>query len=173
MRVLADNGAFVLAEDGARLVFFERRGVVPAWALFVVGLLAGITGIASVGIAATVAEPGRWIAVGVLLAVAAVFGGSLRWLMRRRRERLARALTIAEASVVIDVGAQVLTDANGRTLAPLSAVGFARVMQATSSARALAVKWGGGGLVVYRGDPFSGSIDEAARVLRGRGFTVA
>lgn len=173
MRALADNGRFVLAEDGARLVFLERRGLVPAWALFVVGLIAGITGLASVGIAAAVHEPGRWLAVAILLAIGGVFAMLLRWLMKRRRERLARPLAIAEAIAVIDAGAGVLADAAGRTLAPLTGVKFVRVMQATSSSRALAVTWSGGRRTVYRGDPFSGSIDGAVDVLRARGFTVS
>jgi len=171
MLALADNGRFVLAEDGARLVFLERRGVVPAWALFVLGLLAGITGLMSVLFAVAVEVPGRWLVVVILLGLAVVFGTLLRWLMRRRRDRLARPLAIAEAIVVIDEGA--LTDAAGRTLAPRTGVKFARMMQATSSSRALAVTWSGGRRVVFRGDPFSGSIDQAVDVVRARGFTVS
>lgn len=172
MRVLADNGRFVVADDAGRLVFLERRGLVPTWTVFVLGLLVGVFALASVGIAAAVNFEGRWVAAAVLVGLAAVLAGALRWVMGKRRRRLAVALRMEEASVVVDAAGGVLSDRTGRVIAPLREVKFKRVMQATSSSRALAVAWSGGTRVVFRGDPFAGAIDGAVDVLRGRGIAV-
>jgi len=175
MRAIADNGGFVLAEDGPRLLFIERRGLVPAWAIFVAVLLAVILGAAAIGcVIAGVSHGGGMIVVGLGLAVVAALAA---WgcvaLVRHRRARRERPLSMAEAIVVLDREAGLLRDAGGRELARLDQVRIVRRFQATSSSRALHIAWPGGQRAVYRGDPFSGPIDDAVDQLEQRGIRVS
>lgn len=170
MQVLADNGGFVLAEDGARLLFFQRR-ILPTWLVFVPGLLTVIT----VGNAVVQLVLGN-VAVGaVLLAVGVACGFGTRAALGSRRRAKAAPLVAGDAVVVIDTDARVLLDGDGVVLAPLDAVRIERAMQVTSSSRALRVAWPGEAVVVYRGDALSltGSIDAPVTELRSRGLTVA
>lgn len=169
MQVLADNGGYVLAEDGGRLLFFQRR-IVPSWLVFVPGLLAIIC--AGNGIVQLVV--GNVAAGLVILALGAVGLAGLRFALRARKRAMSAPLDPAGASLVVDLETATLRDARGNGLAPLTGVRFEKAMQATSSARSLRVTWAGGSLVLYRGDPLtpSGSIDAPARVLQERGLPV-
>lgn len=174
MRALADNGRFVLAEAEGRLLFIERRGLIPAWAIFVVGLLTVILAVnGGVQLWFGVQAGDVRIVVGLGLAAAGALAGfGCAALLRRRRLRNQRGLDAAEAIVVLDRPAGVLRDAAGRVLAPVDRVRFVQRMQVTSSSRALHVAWPGGDRAVYRGDPFVGGIEDAVEALAQRGVPV-
>lgn len=174
MRAIADNGRFVLAEDGPRLLFVERRGLVPAWAVYVAGLLTMIlTANAAIAVGVGVGRRDGTLTLGlVLFVVAALAGWGCVALVRLRIARRDRALDPAEAIVVLDREAGVLLDGAGRKLAPLAEVRLVRRFQLTSSSRALHVVWPRGDWAVYRGDPFSGPIDDPIAQLEQRGIPV-
>ena len=170
MHALADNGGFVLAEVGDRLLFLQRR-ILPSWLAFVPGMLA----VAALGNGIIQLALGRGVAGAILLVVAAVSGFGLRMVLRSRRRVTAEPLDPSAARLVIDLRTRTLNDAEGRVLAPLEAVRITRSMQLTSSARALRIAWPGGAMVAYRGDPFQprGSIEVPWAALRARGLTSA
>jgi len=107
---------------------------------------------------------------GVLIAVAAVagFGASRVWAAEKRDRTVIPGQDTWVA--MLDLGTQTLESPQGESLAPLSSVHFASVMQIGSSSRALAARWPGGSMVVYRGNPFAGSAQEARDVLQSHGF---
>ena len=166
MRVLADNGRFVLAEDGTRLLFFERR-ILPTWTAYVPGLLTFI----AMGNVVIQLVAGNVAAAGVLLAISVVSGVVLLAAMRSRRQSRAKPLDATDAHVQLDLEARTLLDGDGRVLASLDEVRVDKAMQLTSSARALRIVWPGGQRVVYRGDPLArnGSIATPAAALEERG----
>ena len=168
MRVLADNGGYVLAEVGARLLFFKRR-IIPTWMVYVPGLLT-VIGIANVVIQVVV---GNVVAAGVILAGCVVSGASLRAAMRSRRRARAKPLEAKDALVQLDLEGRRLLDGDGQVLSALDEVRVEKSMQLTSSARALMIVWPGGTRVVYRGDPLAlnGSIAAPADALKARGVT--
>jgi hypothetical protein len=175
MRALADNGRFVLAESEGRLLFLERRGLIPAWAIFVVGLLTvifAINGGLLLWFGALAGDARLGVGLGMLVA-GLLAGWGCAALVRRRRARNQRGLDPSEAIVVLDRPAGVLRDRAGRVLAPLDQVRFVRRMQLTSSSRALHAVWPGGDWAVYRGDPFAGGIEDATGALAQRGVPVA
>jgi len=169
MNVLADNGSYVVAEDGTRLLFFQRR-ILPSWMAYVAGLLTVITlgnGVVQLVIGNVVAG-----AVLVVLGVSSAF--ALRAVVRSRGRAKAAPLDPANALLVIDLMSRSLLDASGRVLAPLDAVRIERSMQLTSSARALRAVWPDGSMIVYRGDALQpgGSITGPAEALQARGMPV-
>jgi hypothetical protein len=170
MQVLADNGGYVLAEDGERLLFFRRR-ILPSWAAFVPGVLAVVA--AGNGVVQLVV--GDLAAGIVLLLVSALAALAWRAVVRSRRRVRTAPLDPSSAVVVVDTAARGLRDGCGAHLAPLDAVRIERAFQATSSARSLRVTWPGGAEVVYRGDALvpGGSIAVAVDALRARGLTVS
>mgnify|MGYP001327182821 CR=1 FL=1 len=174
MRVIADNGRFVLAEDGPRLLFLGRRGLIPVVLVFVTGLLTVILGVnAALLIGLGMGQDDGRVPVGAgLLVAATLLGWACVALVRRRRARREQPLDPATAIVVLDREAGVLRDSVGQVLAPLAQVKLMRRMQLASSARALHVVWPHGDRVVYRGDPFAGAIDEPIDQIRQRGITV-
>ena len=170
MEALTDNGGYVLAADGDRLLFLRRR-ILPTWLAFVSGVLA----VVAVGNGAVQVAFGQ-VAVGaVLIVVGVAFASGLRAVLQSGRQAMAAPLDPGTAVLVIDLAARTLLDGRGAVLAPLEAVRVSRSMQATSSALALRVTWPGGAVVVYRGDAlaFGGSVDAAAEALRARGIPVA
>jgi hypothetical protein len=170
VRLLADNGTSVLAEDDGRLLFFRRR-ILPSWAAFVPALLAVI----AIGNGAVQLAVGNVVAGGVLLAIGMACGLGWRAVVARRRRAREAPLEPTDALVVLDLAQGRLFDVNGDALAPLDTVRIDRAMQATSSARSLRVTWPGGRVVVYRGDPFArhGSMRDAVDALQARGVTVS
>jgi len=174
MRAIADNGRFVLAEDAERLLFIERRGLVPAVAVFVAGLLTvilAVNGPLMLGLG--IRDGDARISVGIVLTLAAGLAGlACAALVRLRRARHAEPLQPTSAIVILDRPAGLLRDGSGRELAPLTEVRFVRRAQLTSSSRALHVVWPRGQRVVFRGDPFAGSIDDAVAQLTARGIRV-
>ena len=170
MHALADNGGYVLAEDGARLLFFQRR-ILPSWLAFVPGLLAVI----ALGNGVVQLVLGNLAVGSGLLALGAASALGLRTVLRSRRRVKAAPLEPTTALLVIDLGARTLLDGGGRILAPFEQVRIERSMQLTSSARALRVVWPAGAMVVYRGDALQpgGSIAVPAEALRARGVSIS
>lgn len=165
---LADNGAWVLAEQGERLFFFRRRGLVPAYAVFVAALL---TFICAVQAAVLPFIPGGSATAGLIaLAVAVVTGGLLVLFVRWRRAALERPLDPRHAVLVLDRAANQVTDAAGTRLAALDQLRFEKAFQLASSARMLVAVWPGGWRIVYRGDWFSGLLDAPLDALTARGL---
>jgi hypothetical protein len=171
MLVLADNGAFVLAEDGNVLLFFRRR-ILPTWMVFVAGLLTVLV-VANAVVQVVVGGP--LAGAAVLLGLGVLFGIVLRALVRKRSAARAQPLEPREALLVIDLAQRQVRDAGGQVLSSLDAARAEKTMQATSSSRALTIVWPSGRAVVYRGDPFArnGSIDVPAAELKARGVPVA
>lgn len=167
--MLADNGGYVLAEDGSRL-YFLRRQILPTWLPFVLGVVAVVGLVNAVVLAATVD-----VAAGaVLLVVGAGAGAGLYAVLASRRRAKAAPLDPAAAIVVLDLGAGVLLNGAGQAFAALGQVRVQRAMQVTSSSKALKVVWPGGSCVVYRGDPFvlrHGGIDVPIGALAQRGVS--
>lgn len=168
MQVLADNGGYVLAEEGPRLLFFRRR-ILPTWVPFVLG----VVGVVALANAVVLTVAGTASAAGALLVVGFLCGGGLyRALGARRRARL-EPLHPASAVVVLDLASRAVLDGAGQVLAHLDQARVRKAMQATSSSRSLQVVWPGGGVTVYRGDPFvlrGGGIDVPAAALAQRGM---
>ena len=166
MHVLADNGGYVLAEVGARVLFFKRR-IIPTWMVYVPGLVTVI----GVGNVIVQAVAGNVAAAGVILVASVVSGAILIAATRRRRRSRAKPLEPKDALLQLDLEGRTLLAGDGRVLAALDEVRVVKSMQLASSARALTVVWPAGRCVVYRGDPLArrGSIAEPADVLKARG----
>jgi hypothetical protein len=165
--VLADNGRYVLAESGPRLLFFERR-ILPSWTPFVSGLLAVIA-VANAVLLLLVGSPA---AAGILAALGVMSAVVFRATVQSRRRARARPLEPSGVIVQLDLAARSLLDGAGHVLAALTDVRVERRMQLASSARALTIVWPGRRLVVYRGDPLSrhGGIQPAVTALATRGI---
>ena len=166
MQVLADNGGYVLAEVGARLLFFKRR-IIPTWMVYVPGLLT-VIGVANVVIQVVV---GNVATAGVILVASVVSGAGLRAATQSRRRARAKPLEAKEALVQLDLEGRTLLEGDGRVLCALDQARVEKSMQLTSSARALTIVWPGGKRVVYRGDPLAlnSSIAAPADALKSRG----
>jgi hypothetical protein len=166
MQVLADNGGYVLAEAGARLLFFKRR-IIPTWTVYVPGLLTVIA-TANAVIQAVI---GNLAAAGVIFVAGALCAACLQAARHSRRRARAKPLVATDALVQLDLEGRRLLEGDGRVLSTLDQVRVEKTMQLTSSARALTIVWPGGRRVVYRGDPLApnGSIADAAGALKARG----
>jgi hypothetical protein len=165
--ILADNGRFVLAERGTRLLFVERR-ILPTWLVFVPVLVTVVV----VGNAAVQIGIGNIVVGLVMLGVGVLCGLGCRAALAGRRRVQDAPLDTHTTLAVIDLGSRTLFDGNGQVLSHLDAVRVDKAMQLTSSARALTLAWPGGSLAVYRGDALlpSGSISAPAAALAERGL---
>ncbi len=166
LRLLADNGGYVLAEAGGRLLFFKRR-IIPTWMVYVPGLLTAI------GVVNAIIQMvgGEVAAAGGLLAVCVASGAILYAAIQSRRRSRVKPLEAKDALVQLDIEGRRLLDGDGQVLSSLDEARVEKSMQLTSSARALKVVWPGGARVVYRGDPLAlnGSIAAPADALKARG----
>jgi|LNFM01.1.fsa_nt_gb hypothetical protein len=165
-RVIAECAGTELVEDGARLVFVDRSVQGAAIAAFVSGLL---TVIATLNSVVQLAQ-GNAEAALVILLVGALAGLVLWFSLRAIRRKRARPVEELPPLLVLDRSQGVLCDSSGRALAPLSDLTFAPQMQLGSSSSALVCRWPGGEMVVARGSPFLGSIDDLRTALASLGF---
>ncbi len=169
-QILCESAGWVLFSDGPRLVFANRGTSYQRVLVFVfvlLTLIAGGNGIVwlMVGI-----RSGETSMLGVVLtAVAALagFGASRVWAAEKRDRTVIPGQDTWVA--MLDLETQTLESPQGESLAPISNVRFASVMQFGSSSRALAARWPGGSMVVYRGNPFAGSFLEARDILQSYG----
>ncbi len=168
MMRIAVCGGQELYEDGPRLYFVDRGTSIVSTMMFVAALFTLIplgNGVAQLAM-------GNVIAGAVLCGVGALCGAGLWALAGARRKSAARPVADF-IQLVLDRQAGLVTDRDGRPLAPLQGVMFRRAFQATSSSRALEICYGGQSVAVARGNPFAGSIEGFAEALRTRGFHVS
>ena len=165
-QIIARCGGYEMVEVGPRIYFIDRRTGGYVIALFVLGLLTGLTGINGVVQVAM----GNAIAGLILGALGAVFGAVFALVLRLRRGRLALRWDAEPPIAFIDRETGSAHDGGGQALAPLTHVSFAPEFQMTSSSPALAMKLPKGSIVIARGSPFTGSIDDFTDALRARGL---
>lgn len=169
--ILCDSAGWVLFSDGQRLVFADLGTSYLRVLLFVLALISLITGVNGIVWLVAGMRSGQISMLGTALLAAAVFTGLGAWWTWTVEKRGRAVIPPRDAWVaVLDLEAQTLETPAGELLAPLSDVRFAPVMQLASSSRALAAEWPGGTRVVYRGNPFAGSIRPALDVLRRHGL---
>jgi len=161
------NGTELDRRDGE--LWIVERPSPPHTAVFVLGLLTAIVLVNAVLQAVFAVRGGSTHAIAA--ALLATLGGAFAWLtvivVRAGRRRAAAE---PRPLLIVDLAGKRLLDAARRELAPLPAVRVERVFQATSSARALALRWPQGSRVIARGNPFGDSIDDCESVLRAQGL---
>lgn len=161
------NGTELVRKDGE--LWIVERPAPPNTALFVLGLLAALALVNAVVqlLLAIRGGSSHAIAAVILLAV----GGALVSIAVAVHRRGRRRAAVEPAPVlIVDLAGQRLLDPGRRELAPLAAVRLERVFQATSSARALALRWPAGKRVIARGNPFGDSVDDCESALRAQGL---
>lgn len=173
MPTIARCGGYELVEDDARLVFVDRAIGAHTIAIFVLALLSFITG-ANGALQLALSFGGGGIALlGAVLVASSVALGWITWrVVVARRARLALPASSLRVIVVLDRQRGTIEDAQGRAFGPLASARFRRAFQIGSSSQALELAYAGGSLVVGRGSPFHGGVDELEDALRARGFAV-
>ncbi len=163
-RILADTGALVVAEDGARVIVFDRGTGPLATIAFVLGVLALVTGGFGVATLFVGGAPNAvaWVflAVGVIVAIGAYA------VFRAIRQRRSRPLPECRTVAVLDRRRGLFSSAGG-ALIQLDQVRFERRMRLTSSSPKLVAVTPDGVRVLKRGNPFDGGIGNVDRVLTG------
>lgn len=164
-RILADTGALAVAEDGDRVIVFDRGTGALTTVTFVLGVLAAVAvGFGAVTLIVGDAVPtvvaAAILAVGVLAAVGAIL--AFRAVRRRRALPLHDCRTVA----VLDRKRGLFSSAGG-ALVGLDKVRFERRMQLNSSAPKLVAVTPGGVRVLKRGNAFDGGIGKVDEVLNG------
>lgn len=173
MMTIARCGGYELVEVGPRLHFVDRDIGAHTIALFVLGLLAFITSVNGVLQLALSFDGGGIALLGaVLLVVGVGFGWVTHLVARARRARLALPASGLRLIVALDRERGTIEDGHGRVFGPLAGARFRRAFQIGSSSRALELAYVGGSIVVGRGSPFHGGVDELEDALRARGFVV-
>jgi len=165
-QTIATCGGYEMVEVGPRIYFIDRGTGAHAIALFVLGLLVGLTGINGV----VQLSLGNVIAGLIIGGVGGLFAAVFVLVLRARRRRLALRWDQHAPLAFIDRQTGSAHDGAGQPIAPLAQVAFAPVFQIASSSQALAMKLPGGEIVIARGSPFSGSIDDFTDALRARGL---
>lgn len=140
-------------------------------AVFVTGLIAGLTGLAGTGMfgLGLIRGTGLWILGAVLLGVGAVAGGVLRFAWRRLRGRRDAPVADKRSVAIFDLPAEVLRDGRGRVAGPLTACTVRRKMQWASSSPRLVVIHPGGEWTLCHGNPFGGGLGTIEDALRRHG----
>ncbi len=161
-QTLVDTGGLVVIDDGRRVNVIDRHTGGLATAVFVLAVIALVTGGFGVVVLA-MGVPSRLLgavftAVGLVAAVFTVLG--LRTIKRRRAQPLGSCRSVA----VLDRKLGLFTVAGGALL-PLPQVRFVRRMQIGSSSPKLVAVTPGGTYVLKRGNPFDGGIGNADDVL--------
>lgn len=170
MRVIAESGQFVVAEDGPKVVVIDRGGgsmQILLFVLLVIALVFGGFGLATLvmtvsslrsGVPAAISA--ALLGVGILAAAAIVYAA--RSLRRRRLAPLQSHRPVA----VFDRALRTVIDAEGRSVARLDQVRIERRMQIGSSSPKLVVLTPAGEWELMRGNPFGGSIGNLDEALR-------
>lgn len=161
-RILDDTGALVVADDGTRVIVFDRETSKPATVAFVMVIVAVVcVGFGAVqlveGAAPALVAVILW-AVGLAAAAVAVL------LVLRIRRRRALPLAQCRTVAVLDRRRGLFSSAGG-ALVGLDQVRFERRMQLVSSAPKLVAVTPGGVRVLKRGNPFDGGVGRAHEVL--------
>jgi len=167
-QTIATCGGYEMVEDGPRIYFIDRGTNGYAVALFVLGLITVIGGVNAV---VQLASGRRHFLAGlILLGVASVFAAVFMLVLRARKRRLALRWNEHAPLAFIDRQTGAAHDADGHPVAPLAQVAFRPVFQLGSSSKALALHHPNGSIVVARGSPFAGSVDDFVDALRARGL---
>jgi hypothetical protein len=161
-QTLADTGGLVVADDGRRVLVFDRRTGGLTVLAFVLGVLAVVVGgfgfVAVIAGAPSRAVGAAFVAVGLVIAGGAF--AAFRKFRRRRRQPLHECRSVA----VIDRKLGIFSYGGG-AIVPLDQVRFARKLQIGSSSPKLVAVTPGGTHVLKRGNPFDGGIGNVDEVL--------
>lgn len=174
LRVVAKCAGYVMADDGARIVF-ATTGTSAGYTLrYVFGLLTLITSMnALVWIGKAISDGDARVALPALVfsAIALPFGLALALTVRWMRRAAAAPVESLPPLLVLDRSTGALADGHGRFLAHAHEVWFEARWQLASSARSLACVWRGGSVVVARGNHlFGGTIGSMRDAIRSRGL---
>lgn len=163
-RILADTGAVAVAEEGARVIVFDRQtGTLTILAL-ILGVAAVAVGTLGVGamITATDLLPG-W-AAGLLLAVGVALAVAVVLLAREIRRRRQRPLHDCRSLAVLDCKRGLFSAAGGG-LIQLDQVRFARKWRITNFGPRLVALTPQGTKLLKRGSFFDGGLGKVDEVL--------
>lgn len=164
--VVAENGAFVVAELGPRVLLIDRGRVPTEMTVLLLAMSTLIFG----GFGAVSVIPsyaGDWtsrstlIGFGLLLLGIASFRALLRAAAALNRSR-STPLSAARPRAVFDRGAGVYLDGNGEVIAHLSEIRFSRAGFGSSK---LVVSTPHGDRVVVAGNPVTGGVGNLDQVL--------
>ncbi|MDG4669061.1 hypothetical protein [Mycobacterium sp. 236(2023)] len=169
MRVLADAGRLVVAEDGPNVLVIDRGNgpsEITVFVLLVITLVFGMFGLVTLlmsvaGSMSTVSLPvsTALLGIGILAGFGMAYGA--RSLRRSRLTPLESLRPVA----VFDRLRRTYVDADGQIVAPLDQVRIERRMQIGSSSQKLVAVTPTGERVLMRGNPFGASIGNIDDVL--------
>lgn len=163
MAVLARCNSVILVETGHRLVLIDQGGAGLEVVVFV-GALAGFT-VGVNGLLQLLLMP--WVGAGMLL-VSALAGMVARhaWRVRRRRH----AGVDGHVRMTFDMETKLVHAGSGEVIASFDEVRLERTWQIGSSYRALTLRCPSGAMVLARGTPFAGGVDDIETRLLARGI---
>ncbi len=169
MRVIADTGRLVVAEDGPNVLVIDRGGgpaQIAVFVLLVLTLVFGGFGLITLLIPAAGSTPAIPTAVSAaLLGVGVLAGLGMAYGVRSARRRRRTALDSLPPVAVFDRRRRVYVGADGEIVAPLDHVRIERRMQIGSSSPKLVAATPQGNQVLMRGNPFGGSLGNVDEVL--------
>lgn len=170
IRVLAEVGGVVVAEDGALVLVVDRRTGPLTVLAFVLGIVAlvfgGFGALVLVAALTGTFDGGLPLPLGGGLLVVGLFAaGAVVVTLRAIRGRHARPLSEERPVAVFDRARGIFLDARGQAVAPLPQVQFQRRMQVTSSSPKLVAVTPDGKVVLAKGNPFAGGIGNLDAVL--------
>lgn len=160
-RVVAESsGIAVVQQDGTLWVVDRKTGWVST-AIFVTGLNAGIGLLGGFSLLFTVGWAGLFPMLFGVVGVAGLLA-ILRW----KRSREAAPLESLTVLCAVDPSRRAITDASGQPIASFDQVELKRAFQVTSSSPALELHHPGGKILLVRGNPFGGGIEDVEEVLK-------
>lgn len=163
MRIIAEHGGLVVAEDGWDVIVIDRgngAGEITAFVLLIVTLVFG--GFGALVLLTPIGVPG--IIGAALLAVGLATGASLYAILRKLRGARDAPLDTCTPVAVFDREQRNYRDVTGR-LTPLNRIRIHRQMQLASSSPKLVVTTPHGTDVLKRANPFGGGMGDLDTVL--------
>ncbi|WP_231963348.1 hypothetical protein [Mycobacterium adipatum] len=169
MRILAEQGGLVIAEDGPRILVIDRgagAAQVLAFVLLILTVVFGGFGIVSTVLALRDSQSNPPLVVAaVVLAAGIATAAALLFVVRSLRRIRSAPLDTFTPVAVLDRQRRIFLDGAGQIVAPLEHVRFERRMQMTSSSPKLVAVTPAGIRVLKRGNPFGGGIGDMDAVL--------
>ncbi|WP_234788817.1 hypothetical protein [Mycolicibacterium iranicum] len=170
MRVIAETGRLVVAEDGPNVVVIDRGNgptQILVFVLLVITLVFGGFGLATLVMTVVGTPSGVPAAISAaLFGVGGVAAVGMAYGARSQRRRRLAPLQSYRPVAVFDRSQRTFIDAEGRSVARLDEVRVERRMQIGSSSPKLVVITPAGEWVLMRGNPFGGSIGNLDEVLK-------
>lgn len=160
--MIARCNSVVLVERGRRLVLVDQGGAGLEVVVFVGALGAFVVG--ANGLLQLLAMP--WVGAGLL--VLSALAGAVAWQAWRVRRRLHAAEGRVRMS--FDTETRLVHDGSGAAIASFDEVRLERTWQVASSYRALTLRYPSGAMVLARGSPFAGGVDDVETGLLERGI---